>query len=98
MLPDGSRQSRLPATRSSFGTAPREKLDPESSSLSHVGQTLVSGVSALPRTTSLDAAGQWPVCGAGTSPTEIPLNVYCRGYRACGRPVANRAALRTAAV
>ena len=41
-------------------------------SLSHVGQTLESGVPALPRATSLDAAGQWPVCGAGTSPTEIP--------------------------
>jgi hypothetical protein len=42
--------------------------------LSHVGQTLESGVPAPPRSTSLDAAGQWLVCGAGTSPTEIPRN------------------------
>ena len=40
--------------------------------LSHVRQTLESGVPAPPRSTSLDAAGQWLVCGAGTSPTEIP--------------------------
>jgi hypothetical protein len=43
-------------------------------SLSHVRQTLESGVPAPPRSASLDAAGQWLVCGAGTSPTEIPRN------------------------
>ena len=57
-------------TRSSFGTAYRERLN----GLSHIEQTLNPGVLGQPvRGTSLEASGQWPLCFAGASPTEDPL-------------------------
>jgi hypothetical protein len=54
-------------TRSSFGTAYRERPN----GLSHIEQTLKPGVLGQPvRRASLEASGQWPVCFAGASPTE----------------------------
>jgi len=56
-------------TRSSFGTAYRERPN----GLSHFEQTLNPGVPGLPvQRASLEASGQWPVCFAGASPTEDP--------------------------
>lgn len=55
-------------TRLSFGTAHRKRRD----RLSHFRQTLRPGVPALPAIgTSLDAAGQWPVC---TREPHLPRN------------------------
>ena len=62
---------KIPAfpTRSSFGTAYRERPD----GLSHIEQTLKPGMLGQPvRITSLEASGQWPMCSAGASPTEDP--------------------------
>lgn len=59
-------------TRLSFGTAHRKRPK----GLSHVKQTLMSGVPVIPAyRASLDAAGQWPVCRTGTSPTEEPIHL-----------------------
>jgi len=48
---------------------------------SHIEQTLTPGVPVPPAlSTSLDVAGQWRVCRAGTSPTEERkrLALHCR--------------------
>jgi len=64
-------------TRSSFGTAYRERPN----GLSHIEQTLMPGVLGQPvRRTSLEASGQWPVCFAGASPTGDPSGPFIFGY------------------
>lgn len=60
------RSGALP-TRTSFSTAHRERPQ----GLSHFEQTLRPGMPGLPRRTSLEGAGQWPVCHADASPTEV---------------------------
>jgi hypothetical protein len=47
--------------------------------LSHVRETLESGVPVLPKEASLDAAGQWLLCCAGASPTEGPFQFRREG-------------------
>ena len=69
------------STRQSFSTAPRQKSPSILlGTLATLGKPLIREFLFYPEPASLEAGGQWPVCCAGGSPTEVRCALHLQSH------------------
>ena len=67
------------STRPSFSTALRQR-SPSTGALATLEKPLIREFLFYPEPSSLEAGGQWPVCGAGASPTEVRCVLHLQAH------------------